>query len=72
MLANFKRDNFNPSAPIRHGGFHVDEPTRDPDIWPPPTPVERESRYLNILYIATDYYYKVNNFLGWKATLLYN
>eukprot|EP00112_Aurelia_sp_Birch-Aquarium-sp1_P013259 Seg2808.1 transcript_id=Seg2808.1/GoldUCD/mRNA.D3Y31 product="Katanin p60 ATPase-containing subunit A1" protein_id=Seg2808.1/GoldUCD/D3Y31 len=44
VLANFKRDNFNPSAPIRHGGFHVDEPTRDPDIWPPPTPVERESR----------------------------
>ena len=45
VLANFKRDNFNPSAAIRHGGFHVDEPTRDPDVWPPPTPVERDNRY---------------------------
>eukprot|EP00794_Sanderia_malayensis_P000192 gene192-806_t len=44
VLANFKRDNFNPSAPMRHGGFHGDEPTRDPDVWAPPTPVERESR----------------------------
>lgn len=42
VLANFKRDNFNPSSNMRHGDF--DEPTRDPDVWPPPTPVERESR----------------------------
>ena len=46
VLANFRRDNFNPSSAFRHGAFHVDEPpTRDPDVWPPPTPIERENRF---------------------------
>ncbi|EDO47200.1 predicted protein [Nematostella vectensis] len=39
-LANFKKDT------VHYGGFKHghEEPTRDPDVWPPPTPVERDSR----------------------------
>ncbi|KAK3741803.1 hypothetical protein QZH41_010451, partial [Actinostola sp. cb2023] len=39
-LANFKKDT------VQFGGMRYghEEPTRDPDVWPPPTPVERDNR----------------------------
>ena len=41
-LNNFKKD----PAPRHYGGAGgYEEPTRDPEVWPPPTPVEREKRY---------------------------
>ncbi|XP_020912273.1 katanin p60 ATPase-containing subunit A-like 1 [Exaiptasia diaphana] len=39
-LANFKKDTVQYGG-MRHGH---EEPTRDPDVWPPPTPVERDNR----------------------------
>jgi hypothetical protein len=39
-LANFKKDTVHFGG-MRHGH---EEPTRDPDVWPPPTPVERDNR----------------------------
>ena len=50
-LASFKTDNSRPSLPnspfddeSRHDRRyqHYEEPTRDPDVWPPPTPVEHK------------------------------
>lgn len=41
-LANFKKDTVHFGGPRRS---HEEEPTRDPDVWPPPTPVERDNRY---------------------------
>lgn len=49
-LADFKRDTFNPNAgapPKFSDAKFSDVPTRetrDPDVWPPPTPVERDNR----------------------------
>jgi len=53
-LADFKRDTFNPNAaaPPRFSApcdpkYPAEVPTRetrDPDVWPPPTPVERDNR----------------------------
>lgn len=40
-LANFKKDTVHYGGPRRS---HEEEPTRDPDVWPPPTPVERDNR----------------------------
>lgn len=40
-LANFKKDTVHFGGPRRS---HEEEPTRDPDVWPPPTPVERDHR----------------------------
>ena len=40
-LANFKKDTVHFGGPRRS---HEEEPTRDPDVWPPPTPVERDNR----------------------------
>lgn len=39
-LGNFKKDT------VQYGGMRPghEEPTRDPDVWPPPTPVERDNR----------------------------
>ena len=42
-LANFKKDTVHFGGPRRS---HEDEPTRDPDVWPPPAPVERDNRYI--------------------------
>lgn len=42
-LANFKKDTVHFGGPRRS---HEEEPTRDPDVWPPPTPVERDNRYI--------------------------
>ncbi len=42
-LANFKKDTVHFGGPRRS---HEEEPTRDPDVWPPPTPVERDNRYV--------------------------
>ncbi|XP_013383504.1 katanin p60 ATPase-containing subunit A1-like isoform X2 [Lingula anatina] len=40
-LASFKADNARSEYRSPLGGFHEnEEPTRDPDVWPPPTPVE--------------------------------
>ncbi len=39
-LASFKADNVRPSYSILDEPFRREEPTRDPDVWPPPTPVE--------------------------------
>lgn len=46
-LASFKTDNSRPSAYSQVSGYdegrrHYEEPTRDPDVWPPPTPVEHK------------------------------
>lgn len=41
-LANFKKDTVHFGGPRRS---HEEEPTRDPDVWPAPTPVERDNRY---------------------------
>ena len=44
-LADLKRDTFNTASPANPNRRGDDEPTReprDPDVWPPPTPVERE------------------------------
>ena len=41
-LANFKKDTVHFGGPRRS---HEEEPTRDPDVWPPPTPIERDNRY---------------------------
>jgi len=54
-LASFKSNNPKPSyaADNDYGGSPFpdyarhEEPTRDPDVWPPPTPVEY--RYVEIL-----------------------
>lgn len=46
-LADFKRDTFNPSAPplkLREYGEIPTRETRDPDVWAPPTPIDRETR----------------------------
>ena len=41
-LNNFKKD----PIPTQYGGVNANEaPTRDPEVWPPPTPVEREKKY---------------------------
>ncbi|XP_029197851.2 katanin p60 ATPase-containing subunit A-like 1 isoform X1 [Acropora muricata] len=40
-LANFKKDTVHFGGPRRP---HEEEPTRDPDVWPPPAPVERDHR----------------------------
>ena len=40
-LANFKKDTVHFGGPRR---VQEEEPTRDPDVWPPPTPAERDSR----------------------------
>lgn len=40
-LANFKKDTVHFGGPRRS---HEEEPTRDPDVWPPPTPVEKDNR----------------------------
>ncbi|XP_046860786.1 katanin p60 ATPase-containing subunit A1-like [Xenia sp. Carnegie-2017] len=41
-LNNFKKD----PIPTQYGGVSANEaPTRDPEVWPPPTPVEREKKY---------------------------
>lgn len=42
-LANFKKDTVHFGGPRRS---HEEEPTRDPDVWPPPTPVERDNKYI--------------------------
>ena len=42
-LNNFKKD----PTPRHYGGAGAyEEPTRDPEVWPPPTPIEREKRYI--------------------------
>ena len=49
-LADFKRDTFNPavsSIKARDYGEVPTRETRDPDVWAPPTPVDRESRYFS-------------------------
>ena len=46
-LANFKKDTVHFGGPRRS---HEEEPTRDPDVWPPPTPVERDNRYIEMTY----------------------
>ena len=46
-LADFKRDNFNaapPPAKLRDYGEVPTRETRDPDVWLPPAPVERDPR----------------------------
>lgn len=52
-LADFKRDTFNPNSAAPHPAnskMHHDftelptRETRDPDVWPPPTPIERDNR----------------------------
>lgn len=40
-LANFKKDTVHFGGPRQS---HEEEPTRDPDVWPPPTPIERDNR----------------------------
>lgn len=48
-LSSFKVEN-SYSAPSQRpgrGGSAFEEPTRDPDVWPPPTPVEQPSRHVN-------------------------
>ena len=46
-LASFKTDN--PRAPVSHSdNYQYDEPTRDPDVWPPPTPVPVEHKCVAI------------------------
>ena len=46
-LNNFKKD----PTPRHYGGAGAyEEPTRDPEVWPPPTPVEREKRYIQSKY----------------------
>ena len=46
-LANFKKDTVHFGGPRRS---HEEEPTRDPDVWPAPTPVERDNRYTEMPY----------------------
>lgn len=46
-LADFKRDQFNAPPPAAIKRDYNEPPTRetrDPDVWPPPTPVERPSK----------------------------
>lgn len=46
-LADFKRDQFNAPPPVMAKEDFNELPTRetrDPDVWPPPTPVERPSK----------------------------
>jgi len=42
-LASFKTDDsrFSPAAYDNHRPGRFEEPTRDPDVWPPPTPIEQ-------------------------------
>ena len=49
-LASFKADNVRPSFSVLddHEPFRREEPTRDPDVWPPPTPVEHRYLYMNL------------------------
>nr|CAB3257934.1 katanin p60 ATPase-containing subunit A1-like [Phallusia mammillata] len=42
-LASFKGEN-SYTAPSRGGRGGFEEPTRDPDVWPPPTPVDQGHR----------------------------
>ena len=46
ILASFKTDNANlyPSQLDEPVMRHYEEPTRDPDVWPPPTPVSAEHK----------------------------
>ena len=72
-LANFKKDTVHFGGPRRS---QEDEPTRDPDVWPPPTPVERDNRYATILdnylkvtaLITFSFIYKF--LVGWLMYLL--
>ena len=48
ILASFKQentryDNYSPFGMGGHDFSRHEEPTRDPDVWPPPTPVEHKS-----------------------------
>ena len=47
MLANFKKD----PTPGHYGAARFEEPTRDPGVWPPPTPVEKDKRYSSHLLL---------------------
>ena len=42
-LASFKTDSpgFSPAACDNRRLGRFEEPTRDPDVWPPPTPIEQ-------------------------------
>lgn len=54
-LADFKRDNFNaapPPAKLRDYGEIPTRETRDPDVWLPPAPVERDPRLKFWLWIC--------------------
>ena len=56
-LNNFKKD----PTPRHYGGAGgYEEPTRDPEVWPPPTPVEREKRWacllLSLSYTSQSYH----------------
>lgn len=75
-LANFKKDTVQYGG-MRHGH---EEPTRDPDVWPPPTPVERENRYglellsydSAVLFIIVLYLH-INRWVSqWRHTLPVN
>ena len=49
-LANFKKDTVHYGGPRR---THEEEPTRDPDVWPPPTPVERDNRQVTVTVVGS-------------------
>ena len=49
-LANFKKDTVHYGGPRR---THEEEPTRDPDVWPPPTPVERDNRQVTVIVVGS-------------------
>ena len=81
-LASFKADNVRPSFSVLddHEPFRREEPTRDPDVWPPPTPVEH--RYVCLIIFFKQHWYlfpsymrnisnrtNVNNFILKKITL---
>ena len=54
-LADFKRDNFNaapPPAKLRDYGEIPTRETRDPDVWLPPAPAERDPRLKFWLWIC--------------------
>lgn len=48
-LSSFKTEGSYPQShrPVR-GGAPFEEPTRDPDVWPPPTPAENQRRNVGV------------------------
>lgn len=68
-LASLKSDCPKSGANVGAESRQYEEPTRDPDVWPPPTPVEHRSAGFiavnnQIIYISSQLYLVIGSISG--------